>query len=105
MIKIQDFVLNNPNSSLLLKYEDICESPRDFSKMICGFLGVSDYDFFSTESIDNFSKVHSFTGKRGFAGINMPPSSGLASSSPLEGKFLSVLKSKLSRFSINYDEI
>ena len=105
MIKIQEFLLNNSNSALLLKYEDICESPRIFSKSICRFLGVSDYDFFSTESIDNSSEVHSFTGKPGFAGINMPPSSDLASSICLDEKSLSFINSKLSQFSINYAEI
>lgn len=105
IISIQKFSSIHPNNSLILRYENVCNSPTYFSGLVCNFLGVAQCDFFSIQNVDTSSELHSFSGKPGFMGINMPPSADLSNSSMLDDFCSSLIKTKLSEFSICYEQI
>jgi len=105
IIAIQNFLAQNSQSAMLLKYEQICDQPSESSRVVCDFLGIAQYDFFSAPSASMSSDLHTFTGKEGFSGINMPPSKALSKPMCLSESSANAVKKILDRFSISYDSI
>ena len=105
IIAIKRFSEVHPNRALILKYEEVCNSPSSFSRLVCSFLDVDQYDFFTARTLDPPSDLHSFSGKPGFIGINMPPSSDFGNVSTLDDSYSSLIMDKLSEFSICYEHI